>query len=270
MILGSSNIQSAPSIVAKIDIDGNINEAFSLIDSFDSTYHYFNFNSIDVWDDSSFIFGARTTYIPDSLGVSKDSRVDFTLIKFSSIDRSVQWVTSVDYKNNLDQEMTTCLFETNFYFFKMTSTNQDFCLGFLSIVDGKMQSNICLNLPVINNSFQKLDFMFISHNWIFTLFPTVNLNYINIAFFDTGNIIWHNFNNFLATLNIKKVIIKKFILSNLFGFIYPDSDYKYRFFIYTDQGATINYINENLDYHCHNFNISSRLSNKYYPFQVNH
>ena len=109
MILGSSNIQSAPSIVAKIDIDGNINEAFSLIDSFDSTYHYFNFNSIDVWDDSSFIFGARTTYIPDSLGVSKDSRVDFTLIKFSSIDRSVQWVTSVDYKNNLDQEMTTCL-----------------------------------------------------------------------------------------------------------------------------------------------------------------
>ena len=175
--IGASNIQSFPSIVAKLDIDGNINEAFSLIDSLDSTYHYFDLNSFDVLEDNSFIAGARTTYIPDSLGVYKDSRIDFTLIKFNLIDRSVQWVTSVDYKNNLDQEMSTYLFETNFYFF-MTSTSQDFCLGFLSIVDGKMQSNIWLNLPVIKNSFQKLDLIFISQKWIFTLFPDVNLNSI--------------------------------------------------------------------------------------------
>ena len=132
-----------PSIVAKLDLNGKIIEAFSLIDSIESstTFHYFMLNSFNVLDDNSFILGTRTSYVPGTFGISANSSMDNSFIKFSSSDRSVQWVTSVDLNNNNDQEATTYVFGSSLYFL-VTSTYTDYCLGKLNLADGKMQSNI--------------------------------------------------------------------------------------------------------------------------------
>ena len=181
-----------PAIVAKLDLDGKVIEAFSLIDPVgiaNITTHYFISNYINVLDDNSFIIGARTSYVSGAFGVSANSLLDFTFVKFSSIDRSVQWVTSIDLNNNIDQEMSTSIFGNSLYFL-MTSTPQDYCLGFLSAIDGKMQSNMCMNLPSNLTTIEKLDFIHISQKWIFASFPDqINTLCRNIIVFDIGNLI---------------------------------------------------------------------------------
>ena len=188
-----------PVIIGKLDLDGNVIEAFSLIDPIgiaNASTHYFISNYINVLDDNSFIIGARTSYVSGAFGVSANSSFDFTFVKFSSTDRSVQWVTSIDLNNNIDQEMSTSVFGNSLYFL-MTSTPQDYCLGFLSVIDGKMQNNMCMNLPSNLTITEKLDFIHISQKWIFAYFPEkINIICRNIIVFDIGNLI----NQFLSYL----------------------------------------------------------------------
>ena len=127
-------------------------------------------NSFNVLDDNSFILGSRTSYVPETFGISSNSSIDFSFIKFSSSDRSVQWVTSVDLNNNNDQEASTYVFDSSLYFL-LTSTYSDYCLGSLSLADGQMQSNIWMNIPSKVSFAQNLCFILISQKWIFTWFP---------------------------------------------------------------------------------------------------
>ena len=127
-------------------------------------------STFNVLDDNSFILGSRTSYVPGTFGISANSSMDFSFIKFSSSDRSVQWVTSVDLDNNDDQEATTYVFDISLYFL-LTSTHTDYCLGSLSLADGKMQSNIWMNIPNNIKVAQTLNFILISQKWIFTWFP---------------------------------------------------------------------------------------------------
>ena len=170
-----SYISPNPSIVAKLDLNGKIIEAFSLIDSIESltTFHYFMLNSFSVLDDNSFILGSRTSYVPKAFGISANSSIDHSFIKFSSSDRSVQWVTSVNLNNNNDQEATTYVFGSSLYFL-LTSTNKDYCLGSLNLADGKMQSNIWMNIPKNVAITQILCFILITQKWIFTWFPDLS------------------------------------------------------------------------------------------------
>ena len=171
-----SYISPNPSIVAKLDLNGKIIEAFSLIDSIESltTFHYFMLSSINVLDDNSFILGSRTSYVPEAFGISANSSIDISFIKFSSSDRSVQWVTSVDLDNNNDQEASTYVFGSSVYFL-VTSTYTDYCLGSLNLTDGKMQSNIWMNIPSDQTITQSLCFILITQKWIFTWFPDFNI-----------------------------------------------------------------------------------------------
>ena len=169
-----SYISPNPSIVAKLDFNGKIIEAFSLIESL-TTFHYFMLNSFNVLDDNSFILGSHTLYVPGTFGISANSSMDNSFIKFSSSDRSVQWVTSVDLDNNNDQEATTYVFGSSLYFL-LTSTYTDYCLGSLNFADGKMQSNIWMNIPNNLTVAQTLCFILISQKWIFTWFPDFNFN----------------------------------------------------------------------------------------------
>ena len=164
-----------PSIVAKLDLNGKIIEAFSLIDSIESstTLYYFMLSSFNVLDDNNFILGSLTSYVPETFGVSAYSSIDISFIKFNSGDRSVQWVTSVDLDNNNDQEAPTYVFGSSLYF-QVASTNTDYCLGSLNLADGKMQSNIWMNIPNNVAIAQRLCFILISQKWIFTWFPDLN------------------------------------------------------------------------------------------------
>ena len=83
---------------------------------------HFILNSFNVLDDNNFILGSRSPYVLGTLGVSANSSIDSFLIKFSSSDRSVQWVTSVDLDNNNDQGASISVFGSSLYFL-LTSTN---------------------------------------------------------------------------------------------------------------------------------------------------
>ena len=158
-----------------------------MIDSIDAVNHYLSQGSFCVLDDDSFIFAARTMYVPGAFGVSQDSYFDFNLIKFSSANRSIQWVTSVDFENSSDNEMSIYISGSNLYFL-MSSNINDYCLGILSTVDGKIGSNMWMNLPSNQKISQKLDFILIDQKWIFATFPgTINISSKNLVIFDSGN-----------------------------------------------------------------------------------
>ena len=129
--------------------------------------------TFNVLDDNSFILGSRTMYVPGTFGISAYSSIDISFIKFSSSDRSVQWVTSVDFDNNDDQEATTYVFGNSLYFI-VTSTHTDYCLGSLNLTDGKIKSNIWMNIPSNATSAQTLCFILITQKWIFTWYPDFN------------------------------------------------------------------------------------------------
>ena len=153
-----------------------------------TTDYIFLTYSFDVLVDDSLILWARTSYVPGTFGVSANSSLDFTFIKFSPVDRSVQWVTSIDLNNNNDQEISTYVFEGSIYFL-LTSTTIEYCIGNFSISDGKIQWNLCWKVPSNFSVPQKLELIFVTKNWIISSFPdSAVINNRNIIIFESGNV----------------------------------------------------------------------------------
>ena len=146
----------------------------------------FSTYSFDVLNDNSLVLWARTSYVSGEFGVSANSSLDFTFIKFSPVDRSVQWVTSIDLNNNNDQEISTYVFEGSLYFL-LTSTTIEYCIGNFSISDGKIQWKLCWRMPSGFSVPQKLDLIFVTKNWIISTFPDSKMiSNRNIIIFESG------------------------------------------------------------------------------------
>ena len=190
MILGSITSHQAPAIIIILDFNGNVVKSFPVIDSTESTTidYIFIVDSFIVLDDNSLIFWARTSYMSGAFGVSANSSIDFTFIKLNSVDRNLQWVTSIDFNSNFDQEISTYVFEGSLYFL-LTSTATDYCLGNSGISDGKIQWNLCWKVSKALSIPQKLDIVFVTQKWIITSFPdSISLRNRNIIIFESGNL----------------------------------------------------------------------------------
>ena len=91
---------SAPAIIFKVDIDGNVVDAFEALNYDLSTCILFvSYISVDT--DSSFLIGAITTYIKGEFGISSESYKDVSLFMYDSL-KNPKWVSSIDFSNGID------------------------------------------------------------------------------------------------------------------------------------------------------------------------
>ena len=99
MTLNKINL-SAPVVIIKVDIDGNIVEAFKALNYNLSTCMFF-VSYINVGTDSSFLIGAITTYLQGEFSISSNSYKDVSFFKYDSL-KNPKWVISIDFSNGID------------------------------------------------------------------------------------------------------------------------------------------------------------------------
>ena len=136
-ILGSDSGQISRSMIAIFDISGNTVEVFGVIHPFDSTNnpnYYLVPTSINTFADDTYIFGSLTSYIENSFGVSSSSNLDYTFIRFNQ-DRTISWITSIDWMNQKESEMRTYSYLNQLYFI-FQSNYMNYWLGALDVLTG--------------------------------------------------------------------------------------------------------------------------------------
>ena len=74
---------SLPALIVKVDINGNVIEAFKGL-NYNSTSYIMNVNTMNVLPDSSFLLTAFTTYLDGEFGVSNKSYRDVSLFMHDS------------------------------------------------------------------------------------------------------------------------------------------------------------------------------------------
>ena len=116
----------AQGVVVKADTDGNIIEAFFILNSYSSSTQYnyfFNMQDFYLLSDLSIIAVARCSYNPGEFGVSLDSQYDCCLFKIDD-NREFKWSTSIDYLNDIDE--SCYLYEYNSIVYIAMTVNKNY------------------------------------------------------------------------------------------------------------------------------------------------
>ena len=116
----------AQGVVVKVDTDGNIIEAFFILNSYSSSTQYnyfFNMQDFYLLSDLSIIAVARCSYNPGEFGVSLDSQYDYCLFKIDD-NREFKWSTSIDHLNYVDE--SCYLYEYNSIVYIAMTINKNY------------------------------------------------------------------------------------------------------------------------------------------------
>ena len=129
-------------IIAQLDFEGNIIQSFSVVNKIDAAQNDIKFfvpEFIDVADDHSIILLSEATFYPNSIGVSIDSQVDISILKFST-NQNVEWSTSLDYNNLIEHASYIEIFNQSVYL-SFNSADLYLWIWKLSLNDGSYQSS---------------------------------------------------------------------------------------------------------------------------------
>ena len=115
-IYGYSNYYG---IITQVDFDGNIIMSFSIVNRVNAPKSDIKFlipEFLSVDDDNSIILWSETTFYQNEMGVSSNSQVDISILKFDR-SQNIEWSTSIDYGNLIDHASSSNIFNRNIYVF---------------------------------------------------------------------------------------------------------------------------------------------------------
>ena len=167
---------STPAVIFKVDIDGNVIDAFEALNYDLSTCILFvGYISVDT--DSSFLIGAITTYLKGEFSLSSESYKDVSLFMYDSL-KNPKWVSSIDFSNGIDLGFSWVVSE-NIIYTSSTSALSYYWVFMLNKVDGNLITSKCINSSTYDkNGYLKFKISIISKSYVYAY------DYYSIFIFD--------------------------------------------------------------------------------------
>ena len=197
-------------IVVKVDGDGNIIEAFYILNNYLSAqFNYFlSIQDFYLLSDFSIIAGARWTYNPGEFGVSSNSQYDFCFFKIEN-NRNFKWSTSIDYLNGVEERFSMYEFNDSVYLSITTSKYYYWILNLDKVFGSVVKSKWAYVKKNPNNTdYRRLEIFLITDKYIYadgSIFLSKSINSEGVFLFN------------LNTFDLNKVYYNDYWLK-VFGF----------------------------------------------------
>ena len=122
MLVANNSANNYPGVILKLDTNGVKLDSFAVMSSYKSVSYDYKFYVIRfyVLSDSSIIIFAQTTYLQGEIGISDSSQIDLSIFKINST-KDIEWNTSVDFMNGVEEYAHGYIYENKLYISDSTS-----------------------------------------------------------------------------------------------------------------------------------------------------